>query len=178
MELIVVRHTSVDVEQGTCYGQSDVPVRRDTFQSEAEAVKSRLDRYDLKDAVVLCSPLQRCRLLCKACGFDRQAIYDKALMERSFGLWEMCLYDRIQDQRLQEWFGDWINVRPPEGESFADMVERVRDVIMRMEREGVRRSLWFTHGGVAVAAMVVSGMSPAQAFAAQPRYGGIIRLTI
>ena len=36
MEVILVRHTSVDVPKGTCYGQTDVPVAA-TFEVEAAA---------------------------------------------------------------------------------------------------------------------------------------------
>lgn len=38
MKVYLVRHTSVDVAPGTCYGQTDVPLRA-SFQEEAEACK-------------------------------------------------------------------------------------------------------------------------------------------
>ena len=34
MEVTFIRHTSVDVPPGVCYGQSDVPLR-DSFEQEA-----------------------------------------------------------------------------------------------------------------------------------------------
>ena len=34
MEVILIRHTSVDVPKGVCYGQTDVPLR-DSFEEEA-----------------------------------------------------------------------------------------------------------------------------------------------
>ena len=36
MDIVLIRHTSVGVEKGTCYGWSDVPVA-DTFETEAIA---------------------------------------------------------------------------------------------------------------------------------------------
>ena len=34
MDIVLIRHTSVGVPKGTCYGWSDVPVA-DTFETEA-----------------------------------------------------------------------------------------------------------------------------------------------
>lgn len=34
MEVILIRHTSVDVPPGMCYGQTDVPLKP-TFETEA-----------------------------------------------------------------------------------------------------------------------------------------------
>ena len=42
MKLTFIRHTSVDVPKGTCYGQTDVPLR-DTFLQEAAEVSIRLE---------------------------------------------------------------------------------------------------------------------------------------
>lgn len=50
MEVILIRHTSVDVPPGTCYGQSDVPLR-DTFEQEAEAASQHLAPYQPFDRV-------------------------------------------------------------------------------------------------------------------------------
>ena len=38
MELILIRHTSVDVPPGVCYGQTDVPLKS-TFEQEAEITR-------------------------------------------------------------------------------------------------------------------------------------------
>ena len=42
MEVVMIRHTSVNVAKGTCYGWTDVPVS-DTFEQEASITKSKLD---------------------------------------------------------------------------------------------------------------------------------------
>ena len=60
MRLVFIRHTSVAVERGVCYGQSDVPVA-ETFETEAEAVKMRLDAYRFDR--VYSSPLSRLSLI-------------------------------------------------------------------------------------------------------------------
>ena len=52
--------------------------------------------------------------LAEFCGYP-DAIRDNRLKEINFGAWEMQSYDDITDPKLQEWFDDYINVRPPEG---------------------------------------------------------------
>ena len=38
MEVILIRHTSVDVPPGVCYGQTDVPLKP-TFEQEAAVIQ-------------------------------------------------------------------------------------------------------------------------------------------
>ena len=54
MEVILIRHTSVDVPKGVCYGQTDVPLR-DSFEEEASITAQQLQN-DVFDAVFT-SPL-------------------------------------------------------------------------------------------------------------------------
>ena len=42
MEVILIRHTAVDVPMGTCYGQTDVPLK-ESFEAEAACTKAELD---------------------------------------------------------------------------------------------------------------------------------------
>ena len=44
MEVIFIRHTSVDVPRGVCYGQSDVPLRN-SFEQEATIASGNLKSY-------------------------------------------------------------------------------------------------------------------------------------
>lgn len=72
MNFFFVRHTSVDVPPGVCYGQTDVPLKS-TFLKEAEVVKSKLEEIEAAECgfdSVYCSPLQRCRILADYCGYD------------------------------------------------------------------------------------------------------------
>ena len=41
MEVILIRHTSVDVPPGMCYGQTDVPLKP-TFEAEAAVTAENL----------------------------------------------------------------------------------------------------------------------------------------
>lgn len=42
MNIYLIRHTSVDVPKGLCYGQSDVPLRP-TFEAEAAVTKAKIE---------------------------------------------------------------------------------------------------------------------------------------
>ena len=66
MEVILIRHTSVDVPKGVCYGQTDVPLR-DSFEEEASITAQQLQN-DVFDAVFT-SPLSRCTRLADHCGY-------------------------------------------------------------------------------------------------------------
>ena len=115
MEVVLIRHTSVDVPRGVCYGQTDVPLKS-TFTEEAEVVKGLLSLHEPFDAVYT-SPLSRCRHLATHCGYS-DAMRDDRIMEINFGEWEMQAYDEIKDPRLQEWYDDYLNVAATGGESF------------------------------------------------------------
>ena len=103
MQITLVRHTTPDVPVGTCYGQSDVPLRA-SFEEEAEVVRRRLSGMAF-DAVYT-SPLSRCTRLAHFCGYP-DAIQDKRLMEINFGVWEMQRYENIVDPRLQDYYADY-----------------------------------------------------------------------
>ena len=82
MEVILIRHTSVDVPPGMCYGQTDVPLKP-TFEAEAAVTAENLKAYLPFDHVYT-SPLTRCVRLATYCGYP-DAERDKRIMEINFG---------------------------------------------------------------------------------------------
>ena len=120
MEVILIRHTSVDVPKGVCYGQTDVPLR-DSFEEEASITAQQLQN-DVFDAVFT-SPLSRCTRLADHCGYP-DAIRDARLKELNFGEWEMQEFDKICDPRLEEWYNDYFHVAATGGESFMMQLQR------------------------------------------------------
>lgn len=173
MKLTLVRHTSVAVEPGICYGQSDVDLKP-SFPEEAAAVREKLTgrKFD----AVFTSPLSRCVRLAVSCGYT-DAIRDERLKELNFGEWEMKKFDEISDPRLQEWYEDYFNVRPTGGESFADQKLRLMDFIDSLKGKRYDSVLIFAHGGILLQAMLLAGkIRLEEAFDHQPKYGGIIEL--
>lgn len=183
MKLLFIRHTSVDVPPGTCYGQSDVPLA-DTFEQEAADVLLRLQPHQpLLRAYT--SPLSRARRLAAFCGYpDAQA--DDRLMEMNMGNWEMQRYDDISDPAIEEWYEDFLHRPASGGESFPQLRERIASFIDDVRQELATHQEWsersvavFTHGGVLVAAALYACLYPeAEAFSHQPPYGGILEIDI
>ncbi len=176
MKLVFIRHSSVAVPKGVCYGQSDVGLAS-TFPEEAERTKSRLAAYSF-DAIYS-SPLSRCTRLAAYCGYGNDARLDPRLMEMDFGEWEMKRFDEITDPRLQLWFDDYLNVPATGGESSMQQRTRLMDFISDLQKTDARTVAIFTHGGIVIHALAcLRGLSDAEAFASQPTYGEVVEMEI
>lgn len=185
MRLILIRHTSVAVPRGICYGQTDVGLAA-TFPEEAAEVMDKLNslsfgRVNAKSFDrVYTSPLSRCVKLAEFCGFP-DAVRDSRLMEMNFGEWEMQDYNKISDPRLQEWFDDYMNLAPTGGESAMEQRARFLDFIgdLRKEVPETASVALFTHGGILIHALnAFCGKSYDDLFTAMPGYGSVIELHI
>lgn len=176
MEIILIRHTSVDVPPGTCYGWSDVPVR-DTFEQEAEVTKQQLETYGGID-IAFTSPLTRARKLAAYCGFP-DAFPDDRLKEMNMGDWEMCHYDDIHDPYIEEWYQNFMQLPTPNGESFPMQCQRVAAFLDELREKDYQRVAVFSHGGVLVAAGIYGRLfTPEDAWDHLVEYGGIERIVI
>ncbi len=151
----MIRHTSVDVPRGTCYGQTDVPVR-DTFEQEAELTRRSLEQF-LPFDKVYSSPLTRARKLAAYCGYP-DAETDERLLEMNMGEWEMQLYDEIQDPHLQEWYDDYIFQPTTGGESFLQQYRRVAAFLDELKDKPYQRVAIFAHAGVLISAGIHGGL--------------------
>ncbi|HJV79137.1 MAG TPA: alpha-ribazole phosphatase [Paludibacter sp.] len=168
MNLTLIRHTSVAVESGICYGQSDVDVSP-TFEAEAQIVLSKLQ--ELTFDAVYCSPLMRCRKLASYCGYPKPIIDDR-LMELNFGDWEMKAWKEIQDPRLQLWFNNWYEESPTQGESFKIMTNRVENFLNEIKNHPYQQVIIFTHAGVIRSAGIINKQfSATEAFEYKVEYG-------
>lgn len=181
MKITFVRHTSVDVPPGVCYGQTDVEVR-ETFTEEAAKVKGNIGTLISETGkdfdAIYSSPLSRCRKLAEFCGYP-EAVSDKRLLEMNFGEWEMKRYDEIKDPRLQQWYDDWVNVAAPGGESFNDQTNRVRSFLEEMKKSGNENILVFCHAGIIMNALLLTDKSDLSTlFSSQPPYGSLTGITL
>lgn len=198
MEVILIRHTSVDVPPGTCYGQTDVPLKA-SFPQEADRTRAELEAL-LKDRdfckggepsdnvqvamepatvdYVYTSPLSRCTRLAEFCGYGN-AERDARLMEIDFGEWEMQRFDDISDPRIQEWYADYLNVPATGGESFMILHQRVSSFLDELRMKPWKRVVIFAHGGVLISSQIYAGLiKPEEAFDHQTPHGGIIRIIL
>lgn len=153
MKLTFIRHTSVAVAPGTCYGWTDVDVAP-SFEEEASRVRESLQGDTFSR--VYCSPLLRCRKLAAFCGFpDPQT--DDRLKELNFGRWEMQPWEGITDLGLSLWFEDWIHLPAGGAESYMDQYHRVASFLEELRRQDCRDACIFTHRGVIACAQVYAG---------------------
>lgn len=173
MNLYLTRHTSVDVPAGTCYGQTNVPLRS-SFEEEAEKVQSRL--CGLIFDRIYTSPLSRCERLSEFCGFH-DAVRDDRIKELNFGQWEMIPFSSLTDQHARQWFDDWIHTPAPGGESFMDLYKRVSSFLDELQNQKLSSVCVFTHGGVITCARVYAKQYEIrEAFEHIPSYGEVVKI--
>lgn len=175
MEIILIRHTSVNVPKGTCYGWTDVPVN-DTFEEEAEITKRNLEPYTF-DAVYS-SPLTRARMLAEYCGYPSPVV-DERVKELNMGDWEMRLFDEIDDENLQRWYDDYMRVAPTGGESFQMLYARVASFLDELKTKHYKTVAVFAHGGVLMCAGIYGGLfSEKDCMKHLAPFGGIQKIEI
>ncbi len=166
----MIRHTSVAVPKGTCYGWSDVPVA-DTFEQEASQTLSMLRGKTFDQ--VFSSPLSRARKLAAFCGYPSPVVDDR-LKEMNMGEWEMQRYDEIHDEALQRWYEDYMHLPATGGESFPMLYARVAQFLEELRARPYRQVAVFAHGGVLVSAGIYAGLfGEENAFSHSVPYGGI-----
>ncbi|MBM3542777.1 MAG: histidine phosphatase family protein [Alphaproteobacteria bacterium] len=161
-----VRHAPVADDGGRIYGQLDLVADvsdRAAFQSLAQRLP--------KDAVWLTSHLSRTRDTAQAIvreGLTAPAFKaDAELAEQSFGDWQGQPRREIY-ARFSAWPGFWLapaDHAPPGGESFAQMVARVRAAVRgHTSAHAGRDIVAVTHGGTIRAALAVAlDLAPAAA---------------
>ncbi len=175
MIITLIRHTSVNVPEGMCYGQTDVPLKPSFFE-EAEVTRNKI-RAENFDAIYT-SPLSRCVKLADFCGFTN-AQKDDRIKELHFGDWEMQYYDQISDPHLQEWYNDYLNVTTTNGESFLMQYNRVSAFLNELKKKNYSSIAMFTHGGVILCAQVYAGLlKPEEIFKSMTPYGGIVKICL
>lgn len=145
MKLTLVRHTSLQIAEGICYGQSDIDVSIN-FASELSQLKQKLIHEKI-DAVYA-SPLQRCSKLAHALGFDG-ILHDERLKELHFGDWEMQSWNDIPRELFDVWAQNYAELAPPNGETFAGLQQRGIDFLQEVQaRHHGQHVLVVTHGGM------------------------------
>ena len=143
MEIYLIRHPRPDIPNDVCYGRSDVPLSKQ-WAEECKSVLGRLPR--VLDAVFT-SPLSRCSMFAKQIQANRHFV-DRRLLELDFGLWESKRWKEIDQKDLSEWMKDYVNCKPPGGESFADLHKRTNDFLGELTKCDIRRVAVVTHAGV------------------------------
>jgi alpha-ribazole phosphatase len=173
VEVYLVRHTTVDIEPGICYGQTDVPLAA-SFETEAEAVRKKLAQLD--GFIAYSSPLSRCRKLAEFL-YSGTIRMDQRLMEMHFGIWEQQRWDDIDDKLLKTWMADFVKQQCSGGESYQDVFERVVTFWNELRQQKFDRVLIVTHGGVIRALLThLLDMSLKNAFRIMIDFGSVTKI--
>ena len=141
-EVFLIRHGETEWSlSGQHTGSTDIPL---TDHGEAVARLLAPVLADRDFSLVLCSPLQRARRTCELAGLGEQAHIDPDLAEWNYGS-----YEGLKPAAIREQHPGWLVFRDgcPEGESPAEVGERVDRVIRRVRQNGGRVAL-FAHGHV------------------------------
>jgi len=176
MKLFVIRHTSVAVESGICYGQADVHVAK-TFESEkditAEQIRNiHFDKY-------YSSPLSRCKILAENLFEKEHIIYDDRLKELNFGDWELKTWDDIYfDPEGKVWMDNYQTFPTLNGESYPEMVKRVASFFKELKIEKSENVAIVAHAGVIrILKSLVDNQSIEELFKTfNPEYGSVTLL--
>ena len=147
--LWLLRHAQPLIASGVCYGQLDVPADPQATWQAGQQLARQLPAQ----AVVRCSPLQRCVQLAEVLDVPPTRLqYDARLQEMNFGDWEGQPWNAIGRTAVDAWSQDLYGHAPGGGEALAQMLERVRaalhDSWLHDSARGTRPVVWVTHAGV------------------------------
>lgn len=173
MIITTIRHTSVDVPSGICYGITDVPLAP-AFRNESESIRQKL--ADKKFDAVFSSPLSRCTKLAAELFPEGQLQIDHRLTELNFGDWEMTSWKSIYESETgKEWFANYVNTRCPNGESLIDLISRTKIFLTDLIGMKHERIVLVTHAGVIRALMcLIQHKTAEEAFQTPLAYGQIM----
>lgn len=144
MEIILIRHTSPNIEKGICYGQTDIDVT-DTFLKEVEPILNKVDGIN-KNTLLYSSPLIRCKKLAQK--LSNNIIFDDRLKELNFGDWELKKWNNIPEKELNTWMNDFVNQPAKNGESYIDLHNRTTQFLNEIINKNHTKIIIVTHAGV------------------------------
>lgn len=177
MEVYLIRHTSVNIAKGICYGMSDIDLAA-TYKEEIEKVCKKLQNENIE--MFYSSPLKRCAILTNSISSNKNIIQDERLKEINFGNWELKEWNLIEKEPyFLEWSSNYGNLKAPNGESFFDLSARVNETFSEVKNEKYSRVGIITHGGVIRALLSKILQVPMQnSYTIGLDYGGISKIKI
>ncbi|MCF0071145.1 alpha-ribazole phosphatase family protein [Dyadobacter sp. CY261] len=173
MEVCLIRHTTPIFEPGMIYGRTELLLHAD-FPAELEAVRAKLGK-DFE--IMYSSPALRCIQLARALYTD--VLTDPRLQELDFGGWEGKTWNTVDQQALQAWMDDFVNVCTPGGESMMQMYARVEAFWKELGQSGYDKVAIVTHAGVIrLILSIVRQIDLQDIFNINVSYGEVIRVEV
>ncbi|MCU0468116.1 MAG: alpha-ribazole phosphatase [Arcicella sp.] len=176
MEIFLVRHTSVNVPKGICYGKSDVGLSERASAEIKNTVERLSNHCDIKTAKVWSSPATRCLQLAES--INAQFDIDERLWEMNFGDWEMKAWDDIKRKESETWMMDFVNVRTPNGESFKELSARANEFLDEVIDQSHRQVVLVNHAAT-IRTLICRALDLdlKNAFRMEIDYGSISKIT-
>lgn len=138
MKVFLIRHTPTIAPKGVVYGRTDLDIA-EPFEPLFETIARFLwpensgitNEYPQRH-LFFSSPLIRCRKMAEYMAkYERtpseDILYDDRLREIDFGSWEMKRWADIPREEIDAWMGDFVHAATPNGESFAEVMQRSID---------------------------------------------------
>jgi alpha-ribazole phosphatase len=184
MEILLVRHTAVEIPKSVCYGQTDVALA-DSFTVEKEDLWIKIETLnfitDAQKTGIYHSPLQRCHRLADflAQKWNVQPVADSRLMEMNFGDWENKAWKDLPPDPFNAWMSDFVHTPTPNGESFAQLHARTSVFIDDIFKTNFEKIVVVTHAGnIRSIVSAALGLPLENAFRLALNYGAIAVLTL
>lgn len=177
MELYLIRHTTPAVDKGICYGQSDIPLK-ETFEEEWLTLKQHLPSTV---NAIYTSPYTRCNSLAVKIGEHINCVVykDERLAELNFGVWEMKLWSEIDRAESDHWMEDYEQRRCPGGESYNDLILRVKNFLSELQSTSNDAVIIVTHGGIIRAVnSIIKKVPLAASMDMTVAFGGVYRFSM
>ena len=153
MRLLLARHGETDWNAaGHIQGRTDIPLN-ETGRAQARSLIQRLEEAGERVTAIYTSPQKRALETAQIAGreFGLTPIVLEELRELSFGVWEGFSWDQVEDRWGAEYDvyqRDRLNIPPPEGECFRDLLERVLPVLNTLVGQGRGTALVISHSAV------------------------------
>jgi len=175
VKLLLVRHPTVDVPPGQCYGATDVALAPgwEAWAREVAALAGAI----AGQVGCVSSPASRCLLPARATGLE--VTVDLRLREMDFGRWEGKPWGTIAAQDISRWNADLVHEAPPDGESLGELAARTGAFLAAARDSNLDAQVVFAHG-VPIRCMLaaVLGMPLAQIFRLRVDLGSVSTVTL
>ncbi|HHT09950.1 MAG TPA: histidine phosphatase family protein [Atribacter sp.] len=178
-EIIFLRHGDTDATENHYFaGWSDLPLTK-KGEKRIKAAKEILKNYEYLE--IWSSPLIRTRQTAQIVVNSNYSIqYTEDIKERSFGEWEGKNWELLEQEfpnQIKKWKESPLEFTPPLGESFADVLLRVKRFWQTLQDKNNGNYLVVTHAGVIRCLLVLlTGMTFENSFHLLLNPGVIIKV--
>lgn len=165
MKLLFIRHGETDWNKNRkIQGSQDIQLN-ETGLTQAKILADKITQYVTNNTGYFTSYQKRACQTAEEIGKKLSTTINilKGIHEVDFGLWEGLTLKEIESLYPNE-FDEWSNnrryTRPPQGESYQDMLERVNQALLYVSKSDLDTAVIITHGGVIMSLQCLINNTP------------------